>query len=271
MKKPIEGKTKIIRAFSEDETLVLITNKDDITAGDGDRRHTLPGKGELATRTTANVFEYLHSQGVPVAYIGSHAPNQFIAKACTMIPVEFVVRNVAVGSYLKRNPGVAPGTLLSPPVIEYYYKTKDRRLGEHELPCDDPLMIENGKTFLLHEPSKPLADGFITSLADIPVQREQFLLKHIPRCRLLTRVVGELLTEAWHSVGGRLLDLKIECGIASNGEVVVADVIDCDSWRVTHDGEQLSKQVYRDGGHLKKVLDVYVTAAELTDMFVSRD
>ena len=50
-----EGKTKIVLEH-DDPALAIILHKDDITAGDGARRNTLPGKGELAGRTTANVF-----------------------------------------------------------------------------------------------------------------------------------------------------------------------------------------------------------------------
>ena len=48
-----EGKTKIVYADPGDPALALIVHKDDITAGDGARRNTLPGKGALSGRTTA--------------------------------------------------------------------------------------------------------------------------------------------------------------------------------------------------------------------------
>src|ERR671912_90682 len=48
-----EGKTKIIYADASDPAQAIIFSKDDITAGDGARRDTLPGKGALSGRRTA--------------------------------------------------------------------------------------------------------------------------------------------------------------------------------------------------------------------------
>jgi len=48
----------------------------------------------------------------------------------------------------------------------------------------------------------------------------------------------------------------------------LTDVIDCDSWRVIWNGIQLSKQGYRDGDDVEKVLGIYRLAASLTDRLV---
>ena len=58
-----EGKTKIVYAHPTDAALCYLVHKDGITAGDGAKRHTLPGKGVLAGRTTANVFRLLEKGG----------------------------------------------------------------------------------------------------------------------------------------------------------------------------------------------------------------
>jgi len=74
-----------------------------------------------------------------------------------------------------------------------------------------------------------------------------------------------------------LVDLKIEFGrTRPEGDLVVADVIDNDSWRIWPGGDrtrQLDKQVYRDlpevdDEHLKQVLANYMAVAELTDRWV---
>ena len=50
-----EGKTKIIyRDPDFPDTFVLIESKDDVTAGDGERRDIIPDKGHLSTITAAN-------------------------------------------------------------------------------------------------------------------------------------------------------------------------------------------------------------------------
>uniref|UniRef100_A0A1A9ZJ16 phosphoribosylaminoimidazolesuccinocarboxamide synthase n=1 Tax=Glossina pallidipes TaxID=7398 RepID=A0A1A9ZJ16_GLOPL len=47
---------------------------------------------------------------VRTGYVNPAGPKAFIAKKCQMIPVEWVTRRLATGSYLKRNTGVPEWT-----------------------------------------------------------------------------------------------------------------------------------------------------------------
>ena len=59
----------------------------------------------------------------------------------------------------------------------------------------------------------------------------------------------EILEKAWKKFDVDLIDMKIEVGINQNKEIVIADVIDNDSWRIWPNGDpkkQLDKQPFRD-------------------------
>ncbi|CAG2101799.1 unnamed protein product [Medioppia subpectinata] len=122
----IEGKTK--QVFELDANLVLIRSKDRITAGDGLKSHEMKGKAVLSTQTNAALFEFLNSVGISTHYVSrvanSNADHEFsfVAKKCAMIPIEWVSRRVATGSFLKRHPNVQEGHRFSPPKLETFFK-----------------------------------------------------------------------------------------------------------------------------------------------------
>src|SRR3989344_3676643 len=202
----IEGKTKIVAPLWEGADIGVVTTKNDITAGDGAKHDVMPGKAELATRTTCNVFEYLRSKSVPVAYIGRDNSTTFITKICKMIPVEVVVRQIATGSYLKRRPEIAEGTVFEYPVVEFFYKTTGRRIGEQALPCDDPLMKWNSidKCYNLYLPNKPPAEGYIGRL-ELSDTDTETLRQQLRECSAIAFGVNKYLRHAFEGVHSSLV------------------------------------------------------------------
>jgi phosphoribosylaminoimidazole-succinocarboxamide synthase len=240
-----EGKTKIVYAHPQDAALAILYHKDGITAGDGARRDVIAGKGALAGRTTANVFALLNAAGVATHFMAAPAAEYSVVRRCAMIPLEVVMRRLATGSYLRRNPGVPEGTRFDPPLVEFFLKDDARH---------DPLISE-----------RAIVEQGVANSAELQTMIEQ------------GRRVFTILEAAWAAQDVTLVDLKIEFGRSETGELLVADVIDNDSWRIWPGGDKermLDKQVYRnaqavDHDVLDDIRRRYAIVAELTDRFAA--
>lgn len=236
-----EGKTKAIFAHPADPALVVIRHKDSLSAGDGARRSEIAGKGALAGRTTANVFRLLRAAGIATHFVDAPDSVTMVARRCAMIPVEVVARRIATGSYLKRHPQTTEGTRFDPLTVEYFLKDDVRH---------DPQITPEEVVTL------GMASREESAAMDRGVQR-----------------VFEVLERAWASQDVTLVDLKIEFGRDAGGQLLVADVIDNDSWRIWPGGDkrrQLDKQVYRemklvDEDGLAQVRRRYEVVAEMTE------
>jgi phosphoribosylaminoimidazole carboxylase PurE protein len=76
-----------------------------------------------------------------------------------------------------------------------------------------------------------------------------------------------VLEKAWQLEGATHADIKVELGFYTKGRLLLADVIDNDSWRVIEGGSYIDKQVYREGGALDDVAAKYRRVAEVTGHF----
>ena len=262
-----EGKTKKIQQIAGRPDLVALVAKDDITAGDGAKHDIIPDKGRLANATTCNVFRLLKACGLPVAFEQQDSATSFIAPGCTMLPYEVVVRREAHGSYLKRTPHFEKGQLFPKLIVEFFLKTKDKDWKGKPLLADDPLMLhkDGASQIELYVPSKPIQgqQPFLT-LATSEVFTRADEAKLYPEMSRLARQAFLVLEKAWQLEGGRLVDFKVEFGFDTKGNLLLADVIDNDSWRVIESGGYIDKQVYRDGGTLDDVAAKYRRVAEIT-------
>lgn len=236
----VEGKTKKIYAYPEDDALVYMVGKDQITAGDGARRSVIAGKSRLSTITTANVFRLLNENGIVTHFVKKIDDTTLLVKRCDMLPIEHVQRRIATGSYLKRHPEVSEGTRFDPVLIETFLKDDARH---------DPQIWH-----------KDIIESGLASQEEITWMEQE------------GRRVFDVLERAWSSADVMLIDLKIEFGRDSQGKLMVADVIDNDSWRLWPGGDKsrmLDKQVYRNlqdvtPAALQDIADRYALVADLT-------
>jgi phosphoribosylaminoimidazole-succinocarboxamide synthase len=244
------GKTKILFEHEGQPDVVVVKQMDGITAGDGARRDVIEGKGRIAAQTTARIFRLLNLCGLPTHYINGGEDdddNEMLVRRAQMIPLEVVVRGVAAGSLVRRRPGIVRGALLIPRLIEFFFKND----AEH-----DPLI----------EADAIVAQGIATP-HELATMTE------------LARITYEILAHAWRRRDALLVDLKIEFGRIVSGEgkgqLVIADVIDNDSWRVWPQGREelmLDKQLYRNlvtvtPADLDRIKTNYEQVAEIVGTF----
>ncbi|MGL6342502.1 MAG: phosphoribosylaminoimidazolesuccinocarboxamide synthase [Waterburya sp.] len=222
-----EGKAKILYATSDPEILLTVY-KDDATAFNAQKRGQIKGKGEINCQITAALFEWLGSMDISTHYLDCPEPNQMHVKAVTIVPIEVVVRNIAAGS-LCRETGLAEGTVLTTPLVEYYYKSDE--LG-------DPLLTRD-RIFLLNL---------------VTVER-------LTEIENMARKINRNLQSFFNKCQITLVDFKLEFGIDSQQNLLLADEISpdtCRLWDQTQDDPQsrvLDKDRFRKD--LGQVEDAY--------------
>ena len=258
-----EGKTKRILSTSNPE-VVLIESKDDITAGDGAKHDIIIGKAALATRTNANVFRLLRECGLPVAFIKMVDETHFLAKKCQMVPYEVVVRRQAQGSFLKRHPELSAGHIFPQLLVEFFLKTSEKKWQGISIPVDDPYIQFDNQTAKLYSPKVPLYSQEPFLVLNDFSKIDTNLIHKMGRIAYKTFLI---LEKSWQLLGMSLADFKVEFGVDADGQLLLADVIDNDSWRVIDNGKFIDKQLYRDGADLNEVTQTYQMVTNLTDKF----
>ncbi len=253
MNKGIEiarGKTKVLYEQAGQPDTLVVTQLDAISAGDGARQDVIAGKGRLAAKTTARIFRLLNLCGLPTHYLSGGEDdddNEMLVRRCNMLPLEVVVRGVAAGSLVKRRPGLQRGALLVPRMIEFFVKDD----ANH-----DPL-IE----------AEAIISGGIAAPAEVGAMGE------------IARLTFDILAHAWRRRDTLLVDLKLEFGRITSGDgkgsLVIADVLDNDSWRIWPQGREdrmLDKQMYRNLSSvspedLDRIKSAYESVAEMVGTF----
>ncbi len=193
-----EGKAKIL--YSTDDPEALLTHfKDDATAFNAQKRGRIRGKGEMNCAIATRLFQLLEAEGIPTHFIDRPAPDQMRVKRVKIFPIEVVVRNIAAGSLCQQT-GLPTGQILPKPLVEFYFKNDD--LGDPLLTRDRLLLLE---------------------LAT-PEQLEQ--LTH------MALRINEILSAFFERCGITLVDFKLEFGLDSTQQLLLADEISPDTCRL---------------------------------------
>ena len=207
-----EGKAKKVFATS-DPDLVIVSYKDDATAGDGAKRGTIAGKGVINNRMTNYMFSLLEKEGIPTHLVEELSDRDTLVKKVEIVPLEVIVRNVAAGSFSKRM-GVEEGRELLCPILEFSYKNDD-----------------------LHDPF--INDYYALALGLATKEEIDTIAKY-------AFAVNEFMKKFFKGLNIDLIDFKLEFG-RFKGQIVLADEISPDTCRfwdsTTH--EKLDKDRFR--------------------------
>lgn len=294
----VEGKTKTIEK-TDDVNIVRMVSKDFLTGGDAAKKEEIKDIGKLKTQQTANVFKMLSKKGIPVSYINRDTPNSILSYRCNMLPLEFVVRRYAWGSYLNRNLEYKKDTnnpykfeklvweifhkhaVVMPPHVEH-----PTQMTENEARRQ---FLKNGKweEGVFTDPFVRVDQNWTLYSAKNPINNNELmetkkLLSDDDLNIAIHKIIlpsFEFIEKNWkkiETIDGpiHLVDIKFELGFKTiDNSLVLSDVIDNDSWRIWPGGnpdKQLDKQSFREGENLDNVANKYQLVTELTNQFVNQ-
>ena len=229
-KKLYEGKAKILYAAPEKGTAIQHF-KDDATAFNNQKKSIIEGKGILNNRISEHILSSLNQVGIETHLIKRINMREQLIKLVEIIPIEFVVRNIATGSLTKRL-GIEEGTVLERPLIEFNYKNDELR---------DPLIAR--EHIYASDWATPIEINRIT---------DQCLR------------INDFMQGMFKGVGIKLVDFKLEFGRMMQDEkkkIILADEISpdtCRLWDVTSE-EKLDKDRFRK--NLGNLIEAYQEVA----------
>jgi phosphoribosylaminoimidazole-succinocarboxamide synthase len=220
-----EGKAKILYEGPDPDTIIQYF-KDDATANNAEKHAVINGKGVLNNAISDYLMQKINEIGIPTHYIKKINMREQLVRKVEIIPVEFVVRNIAAGSLVKRL-GLKEGQMFLRPLVEHYYK-KDE-LG-------DPLINEDHII------------NFEWATRDELEEMHEYGLR-----------INDFLRGLFLGIGLKLVDFKIEFGRYfsddGNSILLLADEISPDNCRLwdVKTNNKMDKDLFRqDLGGLKE-------------------
>jgi phosphoribosylaminoimidazole-succinocarboxamide synthase len=235
-----EGKAKILYKGTEKNTAIQYF-KDHATAFNNLKKSTIEGKGIFNNRISEHIFIKLNQVGIKTHFIKSLSEREQLVHMVEIIPLEFIVRNIATGSLTKRL-GIKDGTVLTKPLLEYSYKNDE--LG-------DPLV------------AREHIDEFNWASSD-----ELDLISN--QCLK----INNFMQTMFKSVGIKLVDFKLEFGrtnIDGKKEILLADEISpdtCRLWDVVSE-KKLDKDRFRKD--LGNLIQAYQEVAERLGIKIKKE
>ncbi|MGC9516366.1 MAG: phosphoribosylaminoimidazolesuccinocarboxamide synthase [Methanomicrobiales archaeon] len=209
------GKAKDVYE-TDDPDIVIVKFRDDITAGDGEKKDNIEMKGYYNSIISAKLFQILEDDGIKTQFIELLQPKYMVSHRLEMIPLEVIARNKAAGSLLRRFP-FEDGQEFVPPLIQIDYKSDE--FGDPML--NDEIAIALGL-----------------------VNREE-----IRKIKEITLKINNTLKKFMEEKGISLVDFKIEFGFDKDRNIILGDEISPDTCRFwdIETCDILDKDLFRKG------------------------
>lgn len=229
-----EGKSKSLYKIDTSEDKLLMRFNDDITAFNNEKHDIIQGKGKLNNLICSDIFKFLEARDIKTHYIMRTSETDMIVKRLDMIQIEVVIRNYIEGGLVKRlglesrRGEKINNDNIGDTLIEFFYK--DDELG-------DPLINDN----------HILIFKILNQVELHTIKRDATL-------------INKYLTQYFEEIDITLVDFKLEFGIDSRDNIILADDICPDGCRLIDKktGRSLDKDNYRfDKG------DIYTSYAEV--------
>ena len=235
-----EGKAKILYKGTEKNTAIQYF-KDHATAFNNLKKSTIEGKGIFNNKISEHIFIKLNQIGIKTHFIKSLNEREQLIHMVEIIPLEFIVRNIATGSLTKRL-GITDGTVLSKPLLEYSYKNDE---------LEDPLVAR-----------EHIAEFNWASSAELDLINNHCLK------------INNFMQTMFKNVGIKLVDFKLEFGrinIDGKKEILLADEISpdtCRFWDVVSE-KKLDKDRFRKD--LGNLIQAYQEVAESLGITIQKE
>ena len=218
------GKVKDIYELDDEQLLFVFTDR--VSAYDIVLPSTIPRKGEVLCKLAAYWFDYLK---VPHHMVRFENPNRMVVRKLKMIPVECVIRGYLYGSLYER---VAKGEI-SLPV---------KQVNAAKLP--EPYFDPTTKSDVKDEPvtiDQIIDEGWLDT-EEINALKERSIS------------IYQKMSDRADKAGFILADLKLEFGFDDESNIVLADSIGPDEFRLWpkenyspgKNQESYDKQLIRD-------------------------
>ena len=206
----LKGKVKTVYDVPEQADKVKIVFHDKVTAWNGKHVEYPEEKGKVCCLISALLFEMCEKHGIKTHYLSTDGFDALLCKKLTIIPVEFIVRNIAAGSIVMTTT-ISEGTLINPPIVEYFLKDDAK---------DDPLLTYDRVRLMGIDPE--------------PMKQQALEINY-------------QLQSLFTLCGIDLVDFKLEFGYDAHGDLFLADELSPDNMRLWKKGtkERFDKDLFR--------------------------